>query len=244
MAGKLKPNKEREAIHFHLFQKEYPSFQKYVHGDNPDFLVTCGSEILGIEFTEIYKEEQVDDIPLRQFEARKDEIVESAEQKAINSKLPPLYVSVHFGRTVAKERKMGAAEDLFQIVKNNCPPEGGSIELDFNDSIPDEFHAIHIHSIPGTKKHFWQRPDASWINSDFSGQLQNIILAKAGKLPRYLERCSKCWLVIAALGVTGSSLYEFSDPMGQHSYNSPFEKVFFLDAFSGHLKELHLNKDF
>jgi hypothetical protein len=248
MAGRLKPtNKEREAIYFQIFQKKYASFQKYKHTDNPDFLIFFDNETLGIEFTEIYKEEQVNGIKPRKNEAIKERIVYNACQKAIDFNLPPLRVSVlfsvHFSGTVKKERERIVTEELFNIVKDNCPTDGSNIELDFNNSIPDEFHAIRVYNIPGCKKHFWNYTEACFVYTSFSDQLQERISSKAEKLPEYLKHCNRCWLVIVALGLSGSSFYEFSDEMEKYSYKSPFEKVFFLDAFSVNLRELRLNNN-
>ena len=242
--GKLKPKKEREAKHFHLFQEKYGLFQEYKHKDNPDFLVTYGNEILGIEFTEIYKEEKLNELKPRVHEAIKERIVNRACQKAIDSKLPPLHVRIHFSKIVKKKRENFVTEKLFHIVEANCPKIGESIRLDFHNSIPEEFHLISINNMPGCNKHSWHFTEASFVYTDFSDQLQKMISSKAEKLPRYLEHCKTCWLVIAALGATGSSLYEFSEQMNQHSYNSHFEKVFFIDSFSGDLRELNLNRNF
>jgi hypothetical protein len=247
MAGRLKPNKEREAIYFQIFQKKYASFQKYDHTDNPDFLIPFDNKTLGIEVTEIYKEEQVNGINLKVDEAIKERVVYNACQKAIDFNLPPLHVSVlfsvHFSGTVKKERERIVTEELFNIVKDNCPAEGNHVELDFNNSIPDEFHAIRVYNIPGCKKHFWNYTEAFFLYNSFSDQLQKIISSKAKKLPEYLKHCNRCWLVIVALGLSGSSFYEFSDEMEKYSYKSPFEKVFFLDVFSGNLRELRLNNN-
>jgi len=169
--------------------------------------------------------------------------VNTACQKAIDSKLPPLHVTVHFSGTVKKKRERIVSEELFNIVEDNCPLEGNKVELDFNNSIPEEFHRVFVRNIPRCKKHFWQYIEASPIYNNFPDQLQKRITSKAEKLPEYLKHCKRCWPVIVALGLSGSSFYEFSDEMEKYCYESPFEKVFFLDAVSGNLSELRLNNN-
>jgi hypothetical protein len=72
MASWLKRNRDREEIHFQIFQTQYASFHKYEHTDNPDFLIPCDKEILGVEFTELYKEEQINGLTQREVEAVKE----------------------------------------------------------------------------------------------------------------------------------------------------------------------------
>jgi hypothetical protein len=241
MSGWLKSNRDREAIHFQIFQEQYASFHDYVHTDNPDFLVRYDKETLGIEFTELYKEEQVNGVTLRGGEAIKERVVSNARQMAIDVELPPLHVTVHFSGTVKKKRERTVTESLFGIVKDSCGAEGTHVELDWNNSIPHEFRAIRLRRIPGCKKHFWKYIEASPIYTNFSDQLQRTISSKAEKFPEYAKRCDRCWLVIVALGLSGSSFYEFSGEMAKDSYESPFEKVFFLEGSSGNLRELRVN---
>ena len=109
-------------------------------------------------------------------------------------------------------------EQLFNMVKDNCPMAGNKVKLDYNNSIPNIFRAILVSNIPDYKKHLWQYMEASPIYNNFYDQLQGIITSKAEKLQEYLKRCNRCWLVIVALGLSGSSFYEFSDEMEKYCY--------------------------
>ena len=80
---------------------------------------------------------------------------------------------------------------------------------------------------------------AWFVVTNFSDQLQQTINKKAKRLKEYLKKCDRCWLVIIALGTDGSSFYEYSKDMEKHSYDSPFEKVFFMEAFNKDLRELN-----
>ena len=76
--------------------------------------------------------------------------------------------------------------------------------------------------------------------TNFSDQLQQIINSKTEKIATYLTKCDKCWLIVAALGVSPSNFYEIDEEMEQVCYESPFEKVSFMEAFSRTLKELKI----
>jgi len=133
---------------------------------------------------------------------------------------------------------------LFEIVKNNCPESGSQIDLDFESGIPDDFWAILIANIRGSKRHVWNSTEAGCVETSFCGQIQQIIDSKAKKISQYLTKCEKCWLIITALGVSGSNFYEIDEDMKKACYNSPFEKVFFMEAFSKTLQELKRKEDF
>jgi len=92
------------------------------------------------------------------------------------------------------------------------------------------------------RNHLWEFVEASFVVTDFSDQLQKKISRKAKRLKEYLKKCDRCWLVIAALGINGSSFYEYSENMKKASYDSLFEKVFFMEIFTKDLRELNCNK--
>jgi hypothetical protein len=62
---------------------------------------------------------------------------------------------------------------------------------------------------------------------------QNDIREKARLLPRYLERCDRCWLVLAADAARPSSFIEPNQASLAHTYESPFERTYFLDCSQG-----------
>jgi hypothetical protein len=213
----------------------------------PDFVVDHNGERLGVEITCIYIPEKVGGMPLQQHEVEKDEIVESARQKAVQSGLPPLKVDVIFGGNPPKkkDRKTDWADTLFEIVKNNCPDPGRTIYLGGIDGDPPEgFHRIGIERILKRREHSWNCEDeAGDVETDFSAQLQERIDAKASKLPQYRNCCDKCWLVIAAPGRRPSSFFEYTDEMTTRRYRSPFERVLFVDVASGTVNKLSIIED-
>lgn len=211
------------------------------HKDNPDFLVSLNNETIGIEFTEIYMEDKINNKTLREDEAIKERIVEWVRKKAIENNIPPLHVAVIYSGSINKKQEAQVKESLFQIVKNNCPKAGESITFDFEDDIPDIFRSVIIANIRDAKRHVWHYTEASFVETNFPKQLQSKIDSKAKKISKYLMKCNKCWLVIVALGYSGSSFFEFSEEMENCTYKSPFDKVFYIEAFRKYIKELKLN---
>ena len=238
--------REREDLIFKQLQNKLGLSKDFVYVDRgPDFVGSYEGGRLGVEITEIY-ESEID----RKCETDKEEIVYCAREKVLRSGIPPLHVCVRFAPCtirikgevekdqggIKKVQRNSLAGKLFELVKNNYPVSGCSVELDYENGIPDEFDLIVINNMAGSKKHVWYVERVGVVVDNFSGKLQEIISLKAKKIVAYLKNCDKCWLVIVALGVSPSNFYEFSEDMEHVSYESPFEKVFFL--YNNTFKEL------
>jgi hypothetical protein len=228
-------SKKREDAIFGIFKDIYHLSGEFTHGDSPDFVGSFDGHTIGIEITEIYSAES-----LREREVQKERIVDRACKKAIKAGLPPLHVSVIFTGDIQKGRGAYLTNMLFELVKNNCPECGGHADLDYESNIPSDFHAILISNIPGSKTHLWNETEVGFVDTNFSERLQQIINSKTEKIATYLTKCDKCWLIVAALGVSASNFYEIDEKMEHVCYESPFEKVFFMEAFSRTLKELKI----
>ncbi len=232
----LVDSKKREEAIFDIFKDKYSLNGEFIHDDSPDFIGLHDGTVLGIEITEIYREET-----LREHEIQKERIVDRACKKAIQIGLSPLHVAVLYSGNIQKGRESYLTEILFELVKNNCPEDGGHLTLDWENDIPDDFHAILIYNIPGSKKHIWSTTEVGFIETNFSEQLQRRINSKSKKIKNYLAKCKKSWLIIVSLGVSASNFYEIGEEMEQVYYKSPFEKVFFMESFSRTIRELKVN---
>jgi hypothetical protein len=236
--------KKREKLFLELLDEKHGPFPESEHADSPDFLIAYPDHVLGIECTEIYSENEVNGIPLKQHESIKNRIVEKAKLIAIEQELPPIHVSIFFDGTIGKHREKNITSELLQTVKDNCPPEGQKVELGGIESshlLSNELRRLLISNIPGPQIHHWHVVDSGWVQTNFSEQVQAKIDSKSEKLNNYLNQCDKCWLIIAAVGYGPSSFYEPSEEMLKHIYNSPFERVFFMEAFSKYIVELNVN---
>ena len=63
--------------------------------------------------------------------------------------------------------------------------------------------------------------------------LQNAINEMASKLDSYLVRCNRCWLLLAADAFRPSNFIEIDKATRSHTYESPFERTYFLNCFDG-----------
>ncbi len=231
--------KEREKVIFDVFRDKYGLTGEFIYGDNPDFLVSENGNTLGIEVTEIYNPVKIEGKTLREHEVMKEMIVERARDKSMAIGLPPLHVNVSFAGNIKNNRVAYLTEVLFEIVKNNCPEQGNLIEFGNEGSIPDDFLSIFISNIPGSKRHVWMPMEVGCVETNFSDQIQQRIDSKAKKLRQYYLKCDRCWLIIAALGVSASNFYEIGKDMEKFCYESPFEKVFFFNEIFNELDIRH-----
>jgi len=78
------------------------------------------------------------------------------------------------------------------------------------------------------------------ITETFADRLQSVLDGKARRLPEYLKECARCWLIVAADWEFPASFFEFSDAMQQHAFESPFERVFFVEGFTSDVFELRI----
>lgn len=243
--NKEEQQQQKEFAIFEIFKQKLGLVGDFEQSEprepGPDFFEP-NKNGLGIEITEIYTDENKHGFPLQQHEAEKEKIVQEACNKAKNLSLPPLIVDVIFSYDyIPKGKRTFLAESLFNFVRNNIPAIGKRKEIVGleNDDLPEGFWAIYIYRIEGLKEHRWKcEPNAGDVETNFSENLQSVINCKAKKFPKYLKKCKRCWLIIAALGLGASSFFEFTNEMETYQYDSPFEKLFFLEVVERKLKEL------
>jgi len=240
---KIPLNKQQiEEVVFDIFRDKYGLIGEFVHGDKPDFIISHDGHTLGVEITEIYSDEKIYGKHQQEHEVAKDRIVHHACERAKKLGLPPLDVHVIFSDNIPKSKESCLIESLFETVKNNIPQLDNQIVLNNYNVLPEGFGSICIYNRPNLNKPFWYCDEAGAVETRFSKQLQCKINDKAEKIPDYLKKCNKCWLIIAARGSRPSSFYEFGEDMATSRYASPFEKVFFMEVFSETLKELKIMK--
>lgn len=227
-----------EKLIFDRFRQRYGLIGEFRHNtgtnsddqDKPDFTGPHQGQILGIEITEIGVPEKTHGQTLRQHEAAKRRIVTDAREKAVQAKLPALLVRVIFQGDLRKGTVASLTEILFQIVKSRCPePNAGEVELDGESGLPTELWKVYIHNY-GDREHDWDYIEVGGVETEFSRQVQDIVAAKSGELPRYLKHCQTCWLIIAALCDRPSSFYLPNNQVRRTRYRSGFEKVFFVNV--------------
>ncbi len=240
-----------ERLIFNILSQKYGLSEEFVHntgttsGDDegkPDFTVSHQGGTLGVEITEIYVPEKTHGKTLREHEAAKQKVMNDARERAVKAGLPSLCVRVNFQGDLAKGRVAPLTEALFHIVKCHCPEaDSEEIELDGESGLPNEFWRVYIHNY-GDGEQDWDYIEAGGVATEFSSHIQEKIDTKSKKLPKYLQHCRTCWLIIAALGNRPSSFYHLTDRVETVQYISAFEKVFFVNVPWKTVAELHVTK--
>src|SRR4030095_14957410 len=113
------------------------------------------------------------------------------------------------------------------------------LENDWRDpTIPECVLSIRITRFPWREDHRLTAPEAGWGQMDCIGLIQSRCDEKAVEYVDYRKACDECWLLIAASGWQPSSLFDPTQETLQHLYETPFQRIFFMEHFSGRLYEL------
>jgi hypothetical protein len=205
----------------------------------PDFVVEGTCETVGIEVTELHQDE-ASGSSLKRQESEQMWVVREACRQVEESGVKPLNVAVHFApaAVIAKADRKRLASQIANLVSQWVPTcqETATIENPFDGSIPDGVLAIRVSRL--ATRHQWSAPSAGYVMPDFREALQTRIEAKAKRHRSYVRACERCWLLVVADGFGPSSLFDMSSSALSEVYEAPFERMFFLEAFSGNCCEL------
>lgn len=179
-------------------------------------------------------------MPLQAIERSQSDLVGQAQELYELQGLPPLLVSFFFhsrGGTVKKERRLELARDLARICAERLPATPGpclTIERGprLNQNLPEEISFILVQRIERGRGS-WTCSEGGMVHQDARKLLQERIDEKAGKLLTYRERCDGCWLLLVAEAHNPSSFIEPDAASLEHTYQSPFERTYFLNFFGG-----------
>ena len=233
---------ERQYLHsFRYFCTDFPSGELQKQ-EAPDFVVTteAGARI-GIEFTRVFKERGK--TSEQSIEATKDTITIEARKYAENHlQLPPAHVTLFFtlSRHLKSERCQRIAERVAQVVHDNMPPMGESVDLQYRSGgvQPIEVDLIQINRVYPVAAHRWCWLEYGTIKTDAINVLQQEIEAKNKKVTQYLRNCDECWLVIVAPSFRSSGNVRPDEQSCAHIYASRFARTYFLDIGHGGLSLL------
>lgn len=244
---KMIEKRKREKLFIDLLNERYGPFPEPEQTEIPDFLIRFQDHILGIECIEIYSNETINGIPIKQQEERKEKIIEKAKRFIVENNLPPIHVIVMFSGSIEKCREEILSLELIKTVVNNYPVAGEIKHIegweDDGQVLSSEIKRVSLANIPGQKTHIWHFMEVWCAETDFSEYLQAWIDRKSKKYTKYLENCDECWLVVSALGFSRSTAFWPSREMIEHIYNSPFKRLFFMEAASRYMVELKVSTE-
>lgn len=73
-----------------------------------------------------------------------------------------------------------------------------------------------------------------------SDSIRERVQDKESKIPRYLGKCSKVWLLIVEDGFAPSSYFDIPDEVKSENYRSTFDRIFLFRNFSREVIELNV----
>lgn len=243
------PNRKKtlEWLYFNSFRLKVSDFPtgSVSHDDVPDFLISPSltqEPHLGVEITQIFREHSPGKCPEQQFEAEELLIVGGAQKLAVDFQLPPLFVSVCFSfhQRPKKQDRSSNIEQLVNSISKNLPTEHDfTLVLRSQHGLPSEIDEVRVRRFPRITKAVWNPVHAGFVMEGCAKDFQKTINIKHESLMRYKQRCSICWLLIVADWFSGPAAYfEPSDETLSHEFTTLFERVYFLESFSGRVSRL------
>lgn len=209
----------------------------------PDVVIELSSgDIVGIEVTELYKDE-ASGSSSKSRESEQNKVIRAARCQLEDDGVSPLDVAVYFDpdATMKKRDREALIRWLVDFVSEHLPTSEGNFTFNntFDGSFPESVSGIRISRFFVLSRHHWSVPNAAYVQSNFVRGLQSRIAEKAVRYKSYKQVCERCWLLVVADGFEPSSLFDLNGSTLSQVYESPFERTFFLEAFSGRWFELH-----
>jgi hypothetical protein len=238
----LTQNEREQYSHILRFKESLLDFPEGIlcFDDNPDVLVRTSEGMLGIEHTRLYLGN------LKEQESLEQRIVDRAKEMYELSGGPPLLVNVLFDSKIRLRVKDidSIAASLNRLVCNYVPDVGGRFDLEGWRSVSRGFSPsmmmIFIDRPNNSCEMLWGVGRGSAVPDLTSDSIRESIQDKESKLGRYLDKCSKIWLLIVEDGFAPSSYFVISNEVKKEIYKSKFDRIFLFRNFSCEVIELNV----
>lgn len=196
---------------------EFPEGDIQPH-EEPDFLV---GERVGIEVTEYFRPEAVNDTSPQEQEALQHRVAEAAEKLWRAGGYPPSVVNVIFQRhsRLAKRTVQAVAKELVSAAALSVTT-GGPIS---SDQLPADVDSLTVYPY---KQLAWLVTGALFPPVIDETELRRIIAKKEGKLAQYRRAAAENWLLIVISGGRRSSLSELQESFA--AFDTAFDRVLLL----------------
>lgn len=89
-----------------------------------------------------------------------------------------------------------------------------------------------------SRNHRWSIDEVGWVRIGFADELTDEIIKKNSLVNEYLQQCTSCWLLIVGDRSKSDEKFMITKAMQDCSYNSLFERTFFMEPTEGVLFEL------
>ena len=229
--------REMERNFFNSFLYFEPELQSgdVAHCECPDFLISLGDKVVGVEVTQLFRPTGRQDV-----ENTQDQILRTAWQKAQEQNLPPADVCLFFNlhRSYRRDAHERIADAVVRVVADHMPVDGESARIERVSGQPSSVDLILV-----SRRHCgalgnWTWLDVGPVERDVVSVVQEAITRKAKKLPVYLQRCDDCRLLLVADSFRTSGRLAFDHNCHSCAFISPFTHTYALDFGRGHLHRL------
>lgn len=238
----LTQNEREQYSHILRFKESFSDFPEGIlcFDDNPDVLVKTSEGMLGIEHTRLYWGN------LKEQESLEQRIVDRAKKMYELTGGPPLIVNVLFYPKVRLAVKDidSIAACLNRLVCSYVPNVGGRFDLEgwrfVSRGFSPSIMTIFIDRPNDPCEMLWGVGRGGAVPDLPSSSIRKGIQGKESKIGRYLDKCSKIWLLIVEDGFAPSSYFVISDEVRKEIYKSKFDRVFLFRNFSREVIELNV----
>ena len=234
-------NEREQYSHILRFKESFADFPEGIlcFDDNPDVLVKTSEGYYGIEHTRLYWGN------LKEQESLEQRIVDRAKEVYELTGGPPLIVNVLFDPNVRLAVKDidSIAASLNRLVCSYVPNVGGRFDLEgwrfVSRGFSPSIMTIFIDRPSDSCEMLWGVGRGGAVPDLPSNSIRECIQGKESKIDRYLDKCSKIWLLIVEDGFTPSSYFIISDEAKREMYKSRFDRIFLFRNFNCEVIELN-----
>lgn len=230
--------KELERLYLEAFREissEFP-LGRIEPTESPDNLIHTSKEIVGVEITEVYREDGRQ--TLQSDEKIEEKLLDLVEVEYNKLNLSPVNVAMSF-REKLKLKKGDRKKFVQKLVTTISDEVDHHSERHFQLRRPfDEVNHISILKLKKAKEsHFYSRR-GDFLSKDTIERIQDRIDQKEQKINNYRRKCDPIWLLAVIDGGNPSSFFEIGNSIGQHKFETSFDKVFLLEYWQSNLIEL------
>ena len=229
-------DKREELADLKQFRSQIDDFPagEVVPDEEPDFVILSPSVRIGVEHTRLFKSAGSDKYPAQAEESQRREVVSMARQLYELRALPPLRVSIFFGRLqfMNSSERFEFARAIANCVVQNLPQAESQTRVEWapdrSNGLPGKVDHINIHRREIQRVGRWYDPQAGFVLEDARDLIQEAISKKAKRYSDYMKKVGECWLLLVADGMKPSSMIRPDEEAIAAQYVSPFARTYFM----------------
>lgn len=235
-----KSEKEQSFLKTFLAARGDLHIEKYDKGESPDYILYVLQERIGLEVTALVRDE------FAAIRTGQDKCLQKATELARQNGLPIVNVKVKFRSDHDRIDIDKAAKELVGFVEEKVP------ELDDTKSWHDyesgliysKWISIHLGTVNGRKwltDYRFERINMNWMRIDPIDEIQSRIDEKQLRIPNYIQKCDKCWLLIGVDEWMAPEAVVITEELESHVFSGDFRRLFFLRNIEGSVIELRIS---